>query len=68
MLKFRDYSDANIDRFRNNMLDELQVLEPTLDNVNDYAQYLIDFFLHSWTKISQRKLKFSLKNVKKLRG
>ena len=25
------------------MLDEFQVFEPPLKNVNDYAQYLIDF-------------------------
>ena len=31
------YSDANVERFRNNKFDEYQVFEPSLDNVNDYA-------------------------------
>ena len=56
-LKFRDYSYANIERFRNIMLNEFQTFEPPLDNVNDYTQYLIDFLFTLMKKYFPMKTK-----------
>ena len=43
VIKFRDYSDINKQRFTENIIHELSQFDPPNNNVNDYANSLINF-------------------------
>ena len=60
-MEFRDYSEANIDKFKENVDLEFEQCNPPLSDVDSYAEYLLDFLYNLINKYFPIRTKYYTK-------